>query len=163
MYTGKVFLTNKNRTPLSLTNDFDDTFNMIDEIKDCEDISKLTRIADAYSFYRYWKVDRDDKDETRLSSKDNLGNVHYFICKKQKLAVPKMNSNSVKEMFPDWENIESGEWSKYGKRLYYGRGHFVEIGLYREPMENEEYANTYTLQIFDGDDVIFCAKVDDEN
>jgi len=73
-----------------------------------------------------------------------------------------MNSDSVKEMFPDWESIKPGDWSKYGKILYYGLGHFIEIGLYKEPMENEEYAGTYTLQIFDGDDVIFCAKVDDE-
>ena len=88
--------------------------------------------------------------------------------------MPKMNSDSVKEMFPDWAEIEPGNWSKYGRILYYGAGHFVEIGLYREPIdelgrvatdeeaENCIYDGRYTLQIFDGDDVIFCADVNDK-
>ena len=71
-----------------------------------------------------------------------------------------MESESVKEMFPDWEEIKPGEWSYNGKILTYGEGHFVEIGLYREPMDNTEYAGRYTLQIFDGDEVIFCADVE---
>ena len=73
-----------------------------------------------------------------------------------------MNSNSVKEMFPDWADMQPGSWSKNGKILRYGKddNDFVEIGLYREPMNNEEYAGRYTLQIFDGDDVIFCKSVE---
>ena len=71
-----------------------------------------------------------------------------------------MNSDSVKEMFPDWADMQPGSWSKNGKRLTYGEGHFVEIGLYREPMDNTEYAGRYTLQIFDGDEVIFCQDVE---
>lgn len=73
-----------------------------------------------------------------------------------------MNSDTVKEMFPDWEEIEPGEWSTFGKILYYGLGKSIEIGLYREPIDNDEYAERYTLQIFDGDDVIFCADVNEE-
>lgn len=75
--------------------------------------------------------------------------------------MPTLNSDSVKEMFPDWAEIEPGNWSAYGKCLDYGASHTLEIGLYREPMDNDEYAGRYTLQIFDGDDVIFCADVDE--
>lgn len=73
-----------------------------------------------------------------------------------------MNSDSIKEMFPDWAKIQPGDWSEYGKILDYGAGHFVEIGLYREPLDNDVYSGRYTLQIFDGDEVIFCADVDDQ-
>ena len=72
-----------------------------------------------------------------------------------------MNSNSIKEMFPDWSQIEPGCWSHYNKVLQYSRSFNVEIGLYREPMDGSEIAGTYTLQIFDGDDVICCRTVDD--
>ena len=65
-------------------------------------------------------------------------------------------------MFPDWEEIEPGMWSIYGRLLTYGLGHILEIGLYREPLDNDEYAGRYILQIFDGDEVIFCADVDDQ-
>lgn len=73
-----------------------------------------------------------------------------------------MNSDSVKEMFPDWADMQPGSWSKNGKILQYGKddNDFVEIGLYREPMNNEEDAGRYTLQFFDGDEVIFCKNVE---
>lgn len=69
-------------------------------------------------------------------------------------------TKDIMEMFPDWEKMEPGTWSEYGKLISYAGGHVVEIGLFREPMENDEYAGTYTLQIYDGDEVIFCAKVE---
>ena len=77
------------------------------------------------------------------------------------IMTPTMNSDSVKEMFPDWAGIEPGNWSTHHKVLTYGLGHTLEIGLYREPMDSGEYAGRYTLQIFDGDEVIFCADVDE--
>jgi len=85
-----------------------------------------------------------------------------------------MNSDSVKEMFPDWAEIEPGNWSQYHKTLDYGLGHTLEIGLYREPIDtlgrvatDDEadcgiYDGRYTLEILDGDEVIFCADVDDQ-
>ena len=88
---------------------------------------------------------------------------------------PLLNSDSVKEMFPDWASIEPGNWSTHHKVLTYGLGHTLEIGLYREPIgklgrvatddEAEQYGiydGRYTLQIFDGDEAIFCADVNDE-
>lgn len=71
-------------------------------------------------------------------------------------------TKDIMAMFPDWHNMKPGDWSEYGKTIKYAGGHAIEIGLYREPMENEEYAGTYTFQIFDGDDVIFCSKVEED-
>ena len=65
---------------------------------------------------------------------------------------------TIKKEFPDWKTMECGTWSQYG-RIYDIDKRKYEIGLYREPMDDDEYAGTYTLQIFDGDDVIYCAKV----
>lgn len=72
-----------------------------------------------------------------------------------------MNSEQIKKQFPDWETIEPGTWSKYPIILQYGVSpyEYIEIGLYREPKDNYEYANTYTLQGFNGDDVVFCVTV----
>ena len=62
----------------------------------------------------------------------------------------------VKEEFPDWETMKYGSWSQYGRILDTEKRKY-EVGLYREPMDDdEEYAGTYTLQVFDGDDVILC-------
>ena len=67
---------------------------------------------------------------------------------------------SIEEMFPDWQEIPLGEWSKYGKIIAYVADKKVEVGLYHEPLDSGEYADTYTLQIFDGDEVIFCHQVE---
>ncbi len=72
-----------------------------------------------------------------------------------------MSGSNFKEMFPDWSELSYGEWSKCGRVFRYGSGEkdFIEIGLYREPLDNDEYAGTYTLQVFDGDTVIACHTV----
>jgi hypothetical protein len=74
-----------------------------------------------------------------------------------------MKCDELKKVFPDWETIEPGEWSKHGitisQGMVNGKERFAYIGLYREPAKNEEYAGTYTLQIMNGDDVIFCCQV----
>ena len=73
----------------------------------------------------------------------------------------KIHSETVKAQFPDWADLKPGSWSKHPINLCYGTAPYesVEIGLYREPLENEEYAGTYTLQIMHGDDVILCQTV----
>lgn len=64
-------------------------------------------------------------------------------------------NRDIKEMFPDWNNIKPGMWSLYTKLI----GN-IEIGLYREPLDaDEEIAGTLTFQIFDGDNVIACKTV----
>ena len=71
----------------------------------------------------------------------------------------------IQDLFPDWENIKPGEWSKHNKIVVYSGGYGdegkIEIGLYREPSdEDKEIAGTYTLQIFDKDDVVVCRTVE---
>ena len=92
------------------------------------------------------------------TNKSNYIMLGFELIRKDE---PTLNSDSVKEMFPDWAEIEPGFWSEFSRRLTYGAGHFLEIGLYREPMDSGEYSGRYTLQIFDGDEVIFCADVDE--
>ena len=92
------------------------------------------------------------------TNKSNYTMLGFELIRKDE---PTLNSDSVKEMFPDWAEIEPGFWSEFSRRLTYGAGHFLEIGLYREPMDSGEHAGRYTLQIFDGDEVIFCADVDE--
>lgn len=94
------------------------------------------------------------------TNKSNYTMIGFELVRKNN-PTPTMNSDSVKEMFPDWAEIEPGFWSEFSRRLTYGAGHFLEIGLYRESMDGGEYAGRYTLQIFDGDEVIFCADVDE--
>lgn len=60
------------------------------------------------------------------------------------------------EIFNDYKKIEKGEWSTKGFLIQLDNGKRIEIGLYKEPDDNEEYSNTYTLQIFLNDDVVLC-------
>lgn len=69
---------------------------------------------------------------------------------------------SVQALFPDWNTIVCGKWSEHGRELVCSDGSKIEIGLYREPLKDDdedEYAGTLTLHIFDGDDVILCKTV----
>lgn len=72
-----------------------------------------------------------------------------------------INIHDLKEIFSDYAEMECGTWSEHDVWIKYGheRNEALDISLYREPMENEEYAGTYTLQVFDGDNVIFCKRV----
>lgn len=71
-----------------------------------------------------------------------------------------MTDLSIREFFPDWASVPPGEWSDYGKLLYYAEGHFIEIGLFHEPIDGDMYSGTYSLQLFDGDEVLFTAMVE---
>ena len=68
----------------------------------------------------------------------------------------------ITKQFPDWKELEPGNWSAHSIFFQYGEDDIdsIEVGLYREPLdEDKEIAGTYTLQGFDGDDVIFCHTV----
>lgn len=63
----------------------------------------------------------------------------------------------LSEAFPKWKELKPGEWCKPSFDPFIGK---LEIGLYREPLDCGEYSGTYTLHIFDGDDVPYCRMVD---
>ena len=68
----------------------------------------------------------------------------------------------ITKQFSDWKELEPGNWSAHSIFFQYGEEgeDSIEVGLYREPLdEDKEIAGTYTLQGFDGDDVIFCHTV----
>ena len=70
------------------------------------------------------------------------------------------NMNTIKEMFPDWNMMSPGDWSKHGI-IIPCKNRKIEIGLYREEIDPEnEYSETFTFQIFSGDDVVVCEEVD---
>ena len=68
----------------------------------------------------------------------------------------------VKEFFKDWKEINYGEWSRFAFTLDLG-GKYLDVMLYREPFENDEYAGTYTIQVFLGDEVMFCHEINMED
>lgn len=82
MYKEELILTGKSRCPLALTNDFDDTFNLIDELLQCVSAKEFCNVANKYAKYGKWIVDIDKSTETRLIHKDTLGNVRYLIATK---------------------------------------------------------------------------------
>jgi len=64
---------------------------------------------------------------------------------------------NIKDYFPDWKSIDKGEWGDNTIIEYGNNGNkFIEIGLYREE------DGRYTLQIFNGEDVILCEDVSEE-
>lgn len=69
-----------------------------------------------------------------------------------------MYNEDLKKIFPDWDSIPEGEWSKHNKIIKTTGYDVVEIGLYREP-DGSEYGKTLTLQIFINDNVVVCKEV----
>lgn len=64
---------------------------------------------------------------------------------------------NIKDYFPDWKSIDKDEWGDNTIIEYGNNGNkFIEIGLYREE------DGRYTLQIFNGEDVILCEDVSEE-
>lgn len=68
---------------------------------------------------------------------------------------------SFAKHFPNACKTLPGEWCTDGFTIQCEHSK-VEIGVYREPNDGKEYAGTLTLQIFRGDDVIFCEKITEE-
>ena len=83
MFTGKLILTNPNRVPLALSNDFDNTFLLQDEIEDCQSIEEARKILNKYSIYKNWTVDKEKVNHIRFKSVDSLGNIHYLLMYKE--------------------------------------------------------------------------------
>lgn len=65
---------------------------------------------------------------------------------------------SFAEHFPQAGNTLPGQWCENGFVVECENSK-VEIGVYREPNNGGEYAGTLTLQIFQGDEVIFCERI----
>lgn len=85
MYTGKLILTNRSNTPHALSNNFDDTFGLIDCVKECKDAKEFCGIVN--KFHRYettWSINKDNEITTRLKYVDPLGNILYLIATKTK-------------------------------------------------------------------------------
>ncbi len=117
----------------------------------CVDIYKLSdkfkicfSDSDGNSMYYYANFDSDELYNLLLDISEN-----YF----------QIVDEEIKKMFPDWAFIKKGEWSELGRIINTIKGDKVEIGLYREPDGNNEYAGTLTLQIFLNDNVILCKQV----
>lgn len=84
MYTKNINLTDPRRNAYALSNIFDDSYGMIDEIVECNDINNLVDIVRRYSKRMTWKIIKDSEDSTRLGYTDGLGNQYYLIVKKVK-------------------------------------------------------------------------------
>lgn len=72
-YKNNLTLTNPRRVPFSLSNQFDDTFGLTDMVSDCKNAEDFCAAANKYDrFHLKWKIDKDSKNETRLTCKDTL-------------------------------------------------------------------------------------------
>ena len=96
-------------------------------------------------------------DLTKIKIEDNAPQQLKPEDVLKKINIDEIKAN-CKSYYPDWETIEPGDWSKNTKKFEDD----VEVGLYREPLnEDADIAGTYTLQVFWGDDVIYCKTVAD--
>lgn len=80
MFTGKLSLTNPYRVPLALSNDFDSTFLLEDEIEDCQSVDAAVKVLNKYSIYKNWSMEKVKKNHVRFKSVDSLGNIHYLLA-----------------------------------------------------------------------------------
>ena len=79
MYTRRLVLTNKRRTPFALCNHFDDTFGLTDNVTECKNAKEFCDVANKYGKCGHWTLDKDDERHTRLITTDPFGNIHYLI------------------------------------------------------------------------------------
>lgn len=84
MYTEKIIMANKHRTPISLSSYFDNSFCLVDDIKNCQNAKDVCNVVNTYYKYKYqWSIDHDSKENTRLICKDSFGNIMYLIATKE--------------------------------------------------------------------------------
>ena len=65
---------------------------------------------------------------------------------------------NIKNLFKSAKNTPPGEWCREHV-LVQCEDTLVEMSVFREPDDGGENAGTLTLQIFAGDDVIFCERI----
>ena len=95
-YKNNLTLTNPRRVPFSLSNQFDDTFGLTDMVSDCKNAEDFCAAANKYDrFHLKWKIDKDSKNETRLTCKDTLGNIHYLIAYKEDPGLPEIPTGNM--------------------------------------------------------------------
>ena len=70
------------------------------------------------------------------------------------------HKDRIHALFPSAGDTPPGKWCRE-HILIQCADTKLEISAYRESEDNDEYAGTLTLQIFAGDDVIFCEKIDE--
>ena len=71
-------------------------------------------------------------------------------------------SELVHAIFPDCDSIKPGEWSQYMQEIELNNDVF-QIGVYREPLNGDEYEGTLSLQAALADIVIFCQEIPKED
>ena len=84
MYTGKISIVNKQGTPFSLSNEFDDVMEIREAVEDSNSIKELVEaVTRLHKYNQHFEIVRDSPKYTRLSTKDCWGNIHYLIAYKE--------------------------------------------------------------------------------
>lgn len=84
MYSGKIILTNKANLPFVVSNDFDDEYELKEDIMECQTASEALKTAQEHIKYSYKiSIAKDISPYTRLSYADGWGNVRYLILYKE--------------------------------------------------------------------------------
>lgn len=100
MYTSKLILTNKSRIPMSLSNYFDDSFDMVDEVQKCKSAEEFCEVANRYGRCK-WSIASDKKEETRLKGTDAFGNEHFLIAGKEQPEPGQEKEKEIKKKIMD--------------------------------------------------------------
>lgn len=65
-------------------------------VSDCKNAEDFCAAANKYDrFHLKWKIDKDSKNETRLTCKDTLGNIHYLIAYKEDSGLPEIPTGNM--------------------------------------------------------------------
>lgn len=113
-YKNNLTLTNPRRVPFALSNQFDDTFGLTDMVSDCKNAEDFCAAANKYDrFHLKWKIDKDSKNETRLTCKDTLGNIRYLIAYKEDSGLSEIpTGNMITELRSRGYSVSIGEATK---------------------------------------------------
>lgn len=99
---------------------------------------------------------RNPSAKLRGLNKREMNELRKEVRRASGQTAPETSSENITDYFPDFAEIKPESWSLTPIVIRYDADRKpLEIGLYREAKTGE-----YVLQIFDGDDVVFCHTVD---
>lgn len=80
----RIYLTDSNRTPFALSNEFPDTFALADTIEDSKDAAELVRkLPSINSYIKKFSLDRETEDYIRIKCIAHMCDNEYILVIKK--------------------------------------------------------------------------------